>query len=58
MQEIDKNLRGLVLKSVGLAMGVATIVLNIMETIDSRNSIILLAIGLSCLALNELGNEE
>lgn len=58
MQEIDKNLRGLVLKSVGLAMGVATIVLNIMETIDSRNSIILLAIGLSCLALNKLGNEE
>ena len=51
---MDKSLKRLIFKSVGLAMGVAILVLNIMGTINVKNSIILLSIGLICLALNEL----
>lgn len=51
---MDKNLKGLILKSVALAMGVATLILNIINTISIKNSIILLSIGLVCLPLNEL----
>lgn len=55
---MDKNLKGLIFKSVGLAMGVATLVLNIIEEINLKSSITLLSIGLICLALNELGNKN
>ena len=51
---MDRNLKGLIFKSVGLAMGVATLVLNIMGKINVKSSITLLSIAIICLALNEL----
>lgn len=39
-------------------MGVATLVLNIMEKVNVKNSIILLSIGLIGLSLNELENKK
>lgn len=55
---MDKNLKVLIFKSIGLAMGISTLVLNIMKAINVKNSIILLSIGLICLALNELENRS
>ena len=55
---MDRNLKGLIFKSIGLAMGIATLVLNIMGKINVKSSMILLSIGLICLALNELENKN
>lgn len=55
---MDRNLKGLIFKSIGLAMGIATLVLNILGKINVGNSITLLSIGLVCLALNELENRN
>lgn len=55
---MDRNLKALIFKSIGLAMGVSTLVLNIIGKIDVENSITLLSIGLICLALNELENKK
>ncbi len=55
---MNKDLKKLIFKSIGLAMGVATLVLNIISKIESKSSIILLSIGLICLAISELeGNK-
>lgn len=51
---MNKDLKKLILKSIGLAMGVATLVLNIVKTLEIKNSITLLSIGLICLAISEL----
>jgi len=55
---MNKDLKKLIFKSIGLAMGVATLVLNIIKTLESKSSIILLSIGLICLAISELENKK
>lgn len=50
---MNKNLKKLIFKSVGLAMGVATFVLNIVTTLESKSAIGLLSIGLICLAIGQ-----
>lgn len=55
---MDRNLKGLIFKSVGLAMGVATLVLNILGEMNVKSSVSLLSIGLICIALNELENKK
>lgn len=53
---MNKDLKKLIFKSVALAMGVATFVLNLITTLESKNAIGLLSIGLICLAISEFEN--
>lgn len=46
----DRTVRA-VLKSVGLAMGVATVALSALGMLDARDGIMLLGIGLACVGL-------
>ncbi|GAB4544089.1 MAG: hypothetical protein Fur002_16970 [Anaerolineales bacterium] len=54
---MNKKLTALVLKAVGMAMGVAVIVLGILKAADVETSVTLLGIGLFALGLAAL-NEE
>lgn len=49
-----KKLLELILKAVGLAMGVATLVLSILGELQGTEAIILLSIGVIALAINAL----
>ena len=53
-----KEIFNLTLKAVALAMGVAVIVLNVLEKIDTKTSIILLGIGMFCIGLNLLEEQH
>lgn len=53
-----KDLINLILKAVALAMGIAVIVLNILNQIDVKSSIIMLGIGIACMAIYLLDNKE
>lgn len=55
---MNKDLKRLIFKAVGLAMGIATLVLNIIKALEIKNAITLLSIGLICLAINELENKK
>lgn len=55
---MNKELKKLIFTSLGLAMGIATLVLNLLKTIDVKSAITLLSIGLICLAINELENNK
>jgi hypothetical protein len=48
----------LVLKAVALAMGVASVVINLLGVAPAQTMITLLGIGLFCLALAALDQEE
>ena len=45
-----KDLINLIFKAVTLAMGIAVVVLNILNQIDIKSSIIMLGIGITCIA--------
>jgi hypothetical protein len=47
----------LVFKGVALAMGVAVVVTNILGVMDAKGQIMLLGIGLFCLAITALDKE-
>lgn len=47
-----------VLKSVGLAMGVATVALSALGMLDARDDIMLLGIGLACVGLAALSGAD
>jgi hypothetical protein len=54
---MDKNIGkivDLVFKAVALAMGVAVVVTNIMGVMDTKGQVLLLGIGLFCLAITLL----
>lgn len=51
------HISGLVLKGVALAMGVATVITGILGVMELKGQILLLGIGLFCLALNALDKE-
>ena len=46
-----KDLINLIFKAIALAMGVAVIVLNILNQIEVKNSIVMLGIGLFCIGI-------
>lgn len=45
-------------KGVALATGIAVVVLSVLDAIEARESIILLGIGLACIALQALSDNE
>ena len=51
-----KDLINLIFKAVALAMGIAVVVLNILNQIDIKSSIIMLGIGIVCIAIYLLDN--
>lgn len=53
-----KELINLILKAVGLAMGIGVVVLNILNKIELKSSIIMLGIGMFCIGLYLLDNNE
>ena len=53
-----KDLINLIFKAVALAMGIAVVVLNILNQIDVKSSIIMLGIGVACIAMYLLENKE
>ena len=53
-----KDLINLIFKAVALAMGIAVVVLNILNQIDIKSSIIMLEIGIVCIAIYLLDNKE
>ena len=53
-----KDLINLIFKAVALAMGIAVVVLNILNQIDIKSSIIMLGIGIACVAIYLLDNKE
>ena len=53
-----KDLINLIFKAVALAMGIAVVVLNILNQIDVESSIIILGIGVACIAIYLLDNKE
>ena len=55
---MNKKMFTLVLNGVALAMGVASIVLAILNTASTQTIVMLLAIGLSALALNQLDTRD
>lgn len=46
------------LKAVTLAMGVAVVVLSIMDAIDTKSAIIMLGIGLACVGINMMNDKK
>ena len=53
-----KDLINLIFKAVALAMGVAVIVLNILNQIEVKNSIVMLGIGLFCIGIYLLNDKK
>ena len=55
---MNKKLINVIFKSVGLAMGVAAVVLSIMKTIDTNTAIILLGIGVTAIGISQFNSEN
>lgn len=53
-----KDLINLIFKAVAIAMGIAVAVLNILNEIDIKNSVIMLGVGLACIGIYLLDNKE
>lgn len=53
-----KDLTNLIFKVVALAMGISVTVLNILNEIDIKSSLILLSIGLTCIGLYLLNDKD
>lgn len=53
-----KDLINLIFKAVALAMGIAVVVLNILDKIDTKSSIIMLGIGIACIGIYLLDQKE
>ncbi len=52
------NILTLVFKGVGMAMAVAVVVLNILGSVDLQTQVLLLGIGVACLAIVALDAEK
>ena len=46
-----KDLINLIFKAVALAMGIAVVVLNILDKIDTKSSVIMLGVGIACIGI-------
>ncbi len=53
-----KKIVDLTLKGVALAMGVAVVVLSVLKEMEPNTAIIMLGIGLFCLAVSQLDGKE
>ena len=53
-----KDLINLIFKAVAIAMGIAVVVLNILNEIDIKNSVIMLGVGLACIGIYLLDDNE
>lgn len=53
-----KDLINLIFKAISLAMGIAVVVLNILDKIDTKSSIIMLGIGIACIGIYLLNEKE
>ena len=53
-----KDLINVILKAVAIAMGIAVVALNILDSIEIKSSIIMLGIGIVCLAMYLMDNNE
>ena len=53
-----KELINLILKAVAIAMGIGVVVLNILDKIETKSSIIMLGIGVFCIGLYLLDSNE
>ena len=53
-----KELINLIFKAISLAMGIAVVVLNILDKIDTKSSIIMLGIGIACIGIYLLDEKE
>lgn len=53
-----KDLINLIFKAVAIAMGIAVVILNILDQIDVKSSIIMLGIGLACIGIYLLDSKE
>ena len=53
-----KDLINLILKAVAIAMGTGVVVLNILDKIETKSSIIMLGIGMFCIGLYLLDSNE
>jgi len=58
MKKTNSKTIGFILKAVPLAMGVAVIVLSILNEIEVYSAVIMLGIGLACLSLGSLDKSE
>lgn len=47
-----KNITQMIMKAVALGMGVAVVVLSTLNTIDANSGMLMLGIGLACLAIS------
>ena len=53
-----KQIINLICKAVGVAMGVAVVVLNVLEELQINDAITMLGIGLACISISLLQNEK
>ena len=53
-----KDLINVILKAVAIAMGITVVALNILDSIEIKSSIIMLGIGIVCLAMYLMDNNE
>ena len=53
-----KDLINLIFKAVALAMGIAVVVLNILNQIDVKTSLVMLGIGIACVSIYLLNDKE
>jgi len=54
---MDKAFKKVIFSGIALAMGIATLVLNILKQLESNTAITLLSIGLISLAILQLENK-
>lgn len=52
------NIINLILNGIGIAMGISVVILNILNELETRDSIIMLGIGQFCLSLSIFQNKE
>lgn len=55
---MNKKLINLVFKSVGLAMGIATLVLSILNNLETSTAITFLSIGMVSLGIGQLSSDS
>lgn len=54
----SKNLIGLIFKAISIAMGIAVVVLNVLEKVDVKSSLVMLGIGLTSIGIYLLDKNE
>ncbi len=53
-----KELINLILKAIGLAMGISVFILSILNNINTKTGITLLALGITCISISILDNDK